>query len=92
MFAYRLDLREELPEEFVTDEMRGRLTVEFSGRWLRLDHTELSDGGSYKCQVNYVNAPTQSWRVNLTVYGEPYSIMPDFWNPLSQFLEQWGSD
>lgn len=39
---------------------------------LRISHVKDSDGGIYRCRVEYYNSPTRNFRINLTLVGQWY--------------------
>lgn len=68
--CFRLDLREgEDRAEFVSVEIKGRVSSQ-TGAQLTFNRLQGSDAGSYKCRVDFLDGPTLSSLVNLTVYGK----------------------
>ncbi|XP_037079898.1 nephrin-like [Pollicipes pollicipes] len=56
---------------------RSRLEFEPHSRpaTLRISALNKSDGGVYRCRVDYLHAPTRNWRVNLTVIVPPRRLV-----------------
>lgn len=59
---------------------RASMRIDTSPALLEIDPLMSTDGGVYKCRVDFRDSPTKNQKINLTVIGEKSLIINDFFS------------